>query len=354
MTARASIKRPTGPLLQKPDHGSSRPPLQRMMRLHAALKSHHLPNCQTIARELEVSPKTIQRDIDFMRDRLGLPIDYDAKRFGFYYTEAVTGFPSIEVSEGEITALFVAQKALAQYKGTPFERPLRSAFRKITDGLKDRVSFSWTDLEDVISFRSAGASPADLELFELVSKAVLRSVEIEFEYRKLKSNVYEARRVRPYHLGCLENQWYLFAEDLDRKQVRTFALPRMRKGSLTTRGFRRPADFSISKILRGSFGVFSAGKTHRIRLQFDPYAARLVAERTWHESQRIRSLPDGSIILQLELGGLEEIERWILSWGKHARVLAPKELTARVRDEARAIVNLYENSREHAQRKCAA
>jgi len=70
MAARASIKRPTGPLLQKPDHGSSRPPLQRMMRLHAALKSHHLPNCQTIARELEVSPKTIQRDIDFMRDRL--------------------------------------------------------------------------------------------------------------------------------------------------------------------------------------------------------------------------------------------------------------------------------------------
>ena len=305
MAAGASIKRPTGPRLQKTEHGSSRPPLQRMMRLHAALKSYHLPNCRTIARELEVSPKTIQRDIDFMRDRLGLPIDYDAKRFGFYYTEAVTGFPSIEVSEGEITALFVAQKALAQYKGTPFEKPLRSAFRKITDGLKDRVSFSWTDLEDVISFRSAGASPADLELFELVSKGVLRSVELEFEYRKLKSNAYEARRVRPYHLGCLENQWYLFAEDLDRKQVRTFALPRMRKVSLTAKGFRRPADFSISKILRGSFGVFSSGKLHRIRLQFDPYAARLVAERTWHESQRIRSLPDGSIILQLELGGLE-------------------------------------------------
>ena len=65
-----------------------------------------------------------------MRDRLGLPIGYDAQKFGFYYTEAVTGFPSIEVSEGEITALFVAQKALAQYKGTPFERPLHSAFRK--------------------------------------------------------------------------------------------------------------------------------------------------------------------------------------------------------------------------------
>src|SRR5205814_8155411 len=335
MAAKASIKprRLSGPL-QKPEHGSSRPPLQRMMRLHAALKSHHLPNCRTIARELEVSPKTIQRDIDFMRDRLGLPIDYDAKRFGFYYTEAVTGFPSIEVSEGEITALFVAQKELAQYTGTPFEKPLRSAFRKITDGLKDRVSFSWTDLEDVISFRSAGASPADLEVFELVSKAVLRSVELEFEYRKLKSNAYETRRVRPYHLGCLENQWYLFAEDLDRKQIRTFALPRMRKVKLTTKGFRRPADFSIAQILSGSFGVHSAGKKQRIRIEFDSFAARLVAERKWHESQRIREKKDGSIILELDLGGLEEIERWILSWGKHARVLAPKELATRIRDEA--------------------
>jgi len=313
-----------------------------MMRLHAVLKAHRFPNCQKIAAELEVSAKTIQRDIDFMRDRLGLPIGYDATRFGFYYTEAVTGFPSIEVSEGEITALFVAQKALAQYKGTPFERPLRSAFRKITDGLKDRVSFSWTDLEDVISFRSAGASPADLELFEIVSKGVLRSVELDFEYRKLKSSGYEPRKVRPYHLGCLENQWYLFAEDLDRGQLRTFALPRMRKVTLTTKGFRRPADFSITKILSGSFGVFSSGKKHKIRLQFDPYAARLVSERTWHESQSIRSLPDGSIVLQMELGGLEEIERWILSWGSHVRVLEPASLAQLIRDAAVSVAKLYE------------
>ena len=313
------------------------------MRLHAALKARHFPNCRKIADELEVSPKTIQRDIDFMRDRLGLPIEYHPQEFGFYYTEAVTGFPSIEVSEGEITALLVAQKALAQYQGTPFERPLHSAFRKLTDGLKDRVSFSWNDLEDAISFRSAGASVSDLELFEGVSKAVLRSVELEFEYRKLQSSGYEPRRVRPYHLGCLENQWYLFAEDLERRQLRTFALPRMRKVALTSKRFVRPADFSIAEVLSGSFGVHSAGKTQRIRLRFDPFAARLVAERRWHDSQRVRENADGSILLEMELGGLEEIERWILSWGRHARVLAPKELVARVRDEARRIVDLYGN-----------
>lgn len=311
------------------------------MRLHTALKARHFPNCQKIAAELEVSAKTIQRDIDFMRDRLGLPIDYHPQEFGFYYTEAVTGFPSIEVSEGEITALLVAQKALAQYKGTPFERPLHTAFRKLTDGLKDRVSFSWTDLEDVISFRSAGASVSDLELFEAVSKAVMRSVEVEFEYRKLNSAGYEPRRVRPYHLGCLENQWYLFAEDLERRQLRTFALPRMRKVALTTKRFRRPADFSIAQVLSGSFGVHSAGKKQRIRLQFDAFAARLVAERKWHESQRVRPLADGAIILQLELGGLEEIERWILSWGAHVEVLEPPRLREMIRETVSSIAKIY-------------
>ena len=323
------------------ESGTSRPPLERMMRIHAQLKAGDYPNCRKIAEALEVSSKTIQRDIDFMRDRLGLPIEYDAQRVGYFYTEEVAGFPSIEVSEGEVAALFVAQKALAQYRGTPFERPLRSAFRKIADSLKERVSFSWSDLEDAISFHSAGASVADLELFETVSQAVLRSVELEFEYRKLDSKAYEARRVRPFHIACLENQWYVFAEDLARKQLRTFALPRMRQVRLTSTRFRRPANFSIAKVLSGSFGVFEGGKKHRIRLQFDAFAARLVSERTWHDSQRYREAKDGTATLEMELGGLEEIERWVLSWGSHVRVLAPQKLADKVKANAAAVAALY-------------
>jgi predicted DNA-binding transcriptional regulator YafY len=324
------------------EHQSSRPPLERMMSIHARLKAGRFPNCRKIAEELEVSPKTIQRDIDFMRYRLALPIEYDPLRFGFYYSEAVTSFPTIDVSEGEIAALFVAQKALAQYHGTPFERPLKSAFRKITDGLKDRVSFSWSEMEDAISFRSMGASVADLELFETVSQAVVRSVELTFDYRKLESSRFERRAVRPFHIASLENQWYLFAEDLARRQLRTFALPRMRNAQATSTRFRRPADFSISKVLRGSFGVFAGGKKHRVRLEFDAFAGRLVGERTWHESQRLRSKSNGSVLLELELGGLEEIERWVLSWGSHVRVLEPKALVSKVAAEAQSIARLYD------------
>jgi len=81
--------------------GYSRPPLARMMRLHEWLMENRYPNCRKIAREFEVSAKTVQRDINFMRDQMGLPIEYDKGRFGFRYTRPVTGFPAMGEPAGK-------------------------------------------------------------------------------------------------------------------------------------------------------------------------------------------------------------------------------------------------------------
>lgn len=255
------------------------PILPRMQQLHQQIKEGKFPNCRKLAEMLEISTKTVQRDIDFMRDQLNLPIEYDPLRFGFYYSRPVANFPSIEVTEGEIIALFVAQKVLDQYKGTPFEKPLHAAFHKISDGLRESITFPWGDLDASFSFRNLGSTEADIALFESLSKAVLRSLEIAFEYKKLGSSRYEPRQVQPYHLACIENQWYLFAFDRDRQQLRTFVLSRMRHVQITNAKFKRPADFEISKHLVASFGVFTGKGRFLIRLQFDAFAARLVSER---------------------------------------------------------------------------
>lgn len=312
-----------------------------MLQLHAQLQAREFPNCQKLARQLEVSSKTIQRDLEFMRYQLGLPIEYDQLHFGFVYTEPVSSFPSVQVTEGEVVALFVAQKALQQYRGTPFEKPLRSAFEKIGHGLRDKFTFTWSDLDAAISFRSAGHSVNDLETFEALSGAVLRSEELTFAYRKLRGSRAETRRVRPYHLGCVENQWYLFAFDLDRDQLRTFALPRVCSPRRTGARFRRPTDFSITRFLDSSFGVFQSAGRVIVRVRFQPFAAQLVRERIWHHSQKIREMGGGGLELQLQLGSLEEIERWILSWGDQAEVLEPVRLRQRLAEVGRKFVTEY-------------
>src|SRR5205823_11569124 len=108
-------------------------------------------------------------------------------------------------------------------------------------------------------------------------------------------------------------------------QLRTFALPRIRDVRVSKTRFKRPLEFSIGRFLEQSFGVFAKPTKikYPVRIVFDAFAAPRIQERQWHPSQRIKQLPNGRIELSLTLGNLEEIERWILSWGSHAQVLAP-------------------------------
>ena len=135
----------------------SRPPLARMLKIHEALQRGSHANCSTLAREIEVAVKTIQRDIEFMRDQLGLPVGYDQSRKGYFYTERVTGFPTVQISEGELMALLVAGRAMEQYRGTPYERQLKAAFDKLAAGLNDTISFTAAAIRAVADDGCGGA-----------------------------------------------------------------------------------------------------------------------------------------------------------------------------------------------------
>ena len=321
----------------------SRPPLARMLRIHELLQTKGPASCRVLAAELEVSPKTAQRDVDFMRDQLGLPIDYDVSAHGFFYTRRVVQFPTMKISEGELVALSVARQAMAQYRGTPFEKPLRDAFEKLTAGLRDQIQFAWAnDLDSSISFRAAGQSHGDLGTFETSSQAVLQSEELQFSYRKLGSDSEETRRVQPLHLACIDNQWYLFGLDLGREgSIRTFALTRISALRTTGKTFERPLHFSLDEHLADSFGVFSSPEAQAVRLRFDAFSSRLIRERGWHPSQQIEPLPDGGLELLLHVGISPEIERWVLGWGEHVEVLSPPGLRDAIARTAKRVAAHY-------------
>ena len=327
--------------------GSSRPPLVRMVRIHELLSAGKYPNCSRLAVEFEVSTKTIQRDIEFMRDQLALPIAYDPLRHGFHYANPVAQFPMITVSEGELVALLVAQKAVEQYRGTSFEKPLHAAFEKLVSSLGNQASVSLHELSEAVSFRSAGVPQAQIEVFEVLADALMTSQTIEFDYLSLRAQKAERRRVEPYHLACISNQWYLLANDLARGDMRTFALTRIAGPKNLRISFQRPADFSVSQMLSGSFAAFEAGKTERVRMRFDAFAARLVAERQWHKSQKLRKHADGSAELSMQVGLAPDLESWILGWGGHAEVLEPEALRAKIMEAAESMAAKYRTDGGH-------
>lgn len=320
----------------------SRPPLERMLRIHEELRRGAFTNCTKLAQQLEVSRKTIVRDIAFMRDRLDLPVEFDPGIQAYRYTHPVTAFPTVQVTEGELLALLVARRALEQYQGTPFHRQLELAFEKLTGGLKDRISFSPADELRAVSFKNVGLGKTDLAAFNVLSAAVLRQHEVEFEYRKPGDKAGAMRRVQPYHLSHRENLWYLIAMDTERGALRTFALPRMSRVKAGHRRFSRPEDFSPERFFANALGVLGGSGNFEVKLRFEASAADRVRERVWHESQEIKELPGGAVELSLRLGALEEVQQWILGWGPLAEVLGPPELRARVAAAATAMAKRYE------------
>lgn len=320
---------------------SSRPPLERMLRIHEELQRGAATNCTKLAAWLEVSVRTIMRDLEFMRDRLQLPIEFDGTRNTFFYTQPVMNFPTVQATEGELVALLVARKALEQYRGTPFHQQLSVAFEKLTTGLRDTISFTPTDDLRAVSFKNMGLGKADLAIFNDLSRAVVHQLEIEFAYRKPGASESERRRVLPYHLANRENLWYLIAHDSERNALRTFAVPRITFVAVSLRKFKRPADFSPEQFFAGALGVLSGDRNYRVVIRFTGTAADRIREREWHESQKLRDTRDGSIELTLHLGALAEVERWVLTWGPDAEVRHPKELREAVKQNAAAVVKRY-------------
>lgn len=305
----------------------TRPPLARMLRIHALLQKGKYPNCATLARQLEVSAKTAQRDIEFMRDRLELPVDYDRGRHGYYYTEEVVNFPTVQVSEGEVVALLVAQKAMEQYRGTPFEKILRRAVEKLAAGLEDEVSLGQADIIDTFSFHAFGVAPVEPVVFERLARAVRTRREVTFDYTKPKTGRTEIRRVQPWHLANLDQCWYLIARDPAKDAVRHFALPRIKAVKVELKSFRRPEDFSPRDYFATAFGSYAGGKPQEVRIEFDATAAPFIKERVWHESQKLESLPDGRLILTMKVARLEPVENWVRSWGGRVKVISSNSST---------------------------
>jgi predicted DNA-binding transcriptional regulator YafY len=313
--------------------------MDRMLHIHQAVKDAKYPTASTLAKEMEVSAKSIQRDIDFMRDRLKMPLHYDFYRNGWMYTEKVTAFPSLQITEGEVVALVMAEKALKQYRGTTFEKPLLSAIQKMQDSLPDTISVSLADMDRSISFQTRVEPIVNMEIFDALARATATRRQIVIDYRKPAHASPEKRTIDPYHFANINGEWYLFAYDHGRKDIRTFVPARVKSVKQTGRTFKLSEKFSLEKRLRDSFGVHSGEGEFEVVLRFTNKVADYIREKRWHDSQVLKELKGGEVELKMKLSSLGEVERWVLSWGGNATVVRPKELAKSVHESAKRLLS---------------
>jgi predicted DNA-binding transcriptional regulator YafY len=323
----------------------SRAAFFRIYTIDKLIRSGIYPNVPQLAEKIEVKPRTIERDIEYMRDLLGAPIKYCYKNKGYYYEDADFCLPPVRLTEGELIALFLGQKLLSRCAGTPYEPQIRTAFSKVCSFLPEGISVDFGAFDRWISFDMEplrGDEKKLLEDYRKVLAAIENKETLHINYYTASRGQSGWRSIDPYHLRYFHGAWYIIAYCHWRDEVRIFALDRVRKIKETGIQFRPRPDFSLREYLGECFGIERGDQPQRVVIRFDRQQARWVQERVWHPSQQVEHLPDGSLQLEFTVSGLGEVKRWILGFGRHARVIAPPALREEIAREIAAMGKQYQ------------
>ena len=324
--------------------GVGRNAFARIQSIHAAIKARKYPNVPRLAEELEVSTRAVERDLEMMRDFMGAPIVYSYSHKGYYYSDENFSIPKIRMTEGELVAVFLGKKLLAKYKGHPYEKSIKSAYTKIQALFPEYEVVDYDEIEQTVSFAvedTRGDRQKLLEYYQILQGAILESKTVFADYHSLSSDNRCERYIDPYHLRFQEGAWYCMGFCHLRKEIRMFAMDRFKELKFTDRKFKRDKNFNIEAYLAHSLNLERGSVRREVTIAFDSFAARWVRERRWHDSQLLDEKPDGSVILHLTVSGLNEVKRWIMTFGSHAEVLAPIDLRQEIREEIAAMLENY-------------
>ena len=320
----------------------TRPVLERIHAIAQELQRGSYPNCGSLAARFEVVRRTIIRDLNFMRDRQGLPIGFDRKRNGYFYTEPVASIPALQVAEGELLALFIAERSASFDPLSETARNLHSIAYKLGALMPDTVTLSLDDLNTAITIQPGPTFDLDIECVRLLGRAITQRTAVTFSYPKSDGPGMASRTVWPLKLFTREGAWYVLTYDPSRKNTRTFHLSRMKSLTVGRERFMPPPGIDGDLLLKSSFGVyFNRSKRFKVELFFDSGAGKLVAERNWHSSQKNKWMSDGRLSVRFTVSAIQDVVRWILSWSPQVEVRGPAELRAAVFEATKAMAQRH-------------
>jgi proteasome accessory factor B len=276
----------------------------------------------------EVSARTIKRDIERMRERRA-PIAYDSSKHGYYYTHEDYSLPAIRLSEGDLLAIMVSERALASYRNSPYYRKLSEVFDSLAELLPEHVTVQSRELAEEVTVIPDPVTTIDAKVWKVLQEALEQRLSLNIHYRAPGHREAAIRKVDPYHVVGFRGEWYLLAWSHHDEEVRIYALARIEKCRKLRSTFEVDADFRPEAYIDPNFGVFTNEEPIDVEIRFEPAVASQIAERSWHPGQTIEEKRDGGIVLRYTTNQQSMTLYWVSQWGPNAEILAPAALRAR-------------------------
>lgn len=298
--------------------------LSRQLRIMLELHRHPSGlSSEKLASLIGASRATINRDLELLRRRVGLPIER-VRRTGEIW-HRLCELPAFAVAGSPLqqAALRLAREALAPLVGTALVGQL-DALLSLLPG--DATPVTGLDL-------AGKAQRGPTQVVQAIDRAMRDGRRLEILTR-VAARGGETKRylLDPLLLRMVDEDLYLFAWSHERKATRTFKVARILEATLRAEPVEAHPDIAPEKAFRGAVKAWS-GTLTRVKIRVRPAVAWLIDEYPLVAGQEVSSESDGSAVVSADVAGLVEAVRWVLSWGRNAEALEPKALRSAVADE---------------------
>lgn len=296
----------------------------------------------TIPDDFPKNPRTVRRDLEAL-EAVGFPITTDLVngQTRWKLMEGFTDIPALGFSMTELMALVFSRKLLKPLEGTEIQTSLSSALNKAAAALPSQGQGYLRDMEEAFS---VGLGPhksyrQHKETIDRISQAISQAKTAQIRYYSAARATTTRREVDPYRMWYAGGGLYLIAHCHLRKDVRMFAVERIRSITLTDHPYQMVLGFNVEEYVQDALMVMR-GRRIEVELLFSKAAAAWMKDKLWHRSQETSLLKDGRLKMTLRVAETTELVGWILSFGGQVRVVRPEALRQKVKEEAGKIFRL--------------
>jgi predicted DNA-binding transcriptional regulator YafY len=311
----------------------------RIYKIEMLIRNRGHVSFRTMLDELQVSPATLKRDLDYLKDQLGAPIEYDRFLNGYRFGQEFRGekheLPGLWFSERELYSLLMANQLLSELDS---EGAISRHLQPLLDRIHQMLGPDEVDAKSLLKrvrIINSARRPVPGKFFELVVDALLNRRRIRVRYLTRSRVETSQRDLSPQRMVHHKSTWYLDGWCHRTDSLRRFSLDAIEHAELLDAKAKEVAAKTLESEMDAGYGIYAGAKRHWATLSFDAQAAQWVSREEWHPEQKGRFTDDGRFELQVPYVEDTELAMDILRHGRHVTVVAPASLRATVRNQLR-------------------
>lgn len=319
---------------------------ERFYKIQSLLRQNRSVSMRLLCDTLEVSRATVCRDLDYLRDRMGVPVAWSSSQQGYILDGSGQQGKSHELpgfwfNEREIHALLSIMEIISQLEpGGLLQTNIAPIRDRLTQLLEQGSGDAATAMRRIKILPMAQRDVSS-EHFQVVAHSLISRKKLEIEYYGRQTDETMPRQLSPQALVYYRDNWYLDAYCHLRNGLRSFSVDAIRSAKLLTDDAIAVDDKELKHVFASSYGIFSGPSRQVARLKFTAFRARWFARERWHPEQVSTLLPDGSYQLDVPYGEDWELIQDILKQGPDVQVMSPIGLREKIKELSQQITDIY-------------